>query len=163
MYITDKVTIREATLKDIPMLLQFEQGVIQTERVFDTTLKAQATYYDMEAMIAAPHIRLVVAESNTVVIASGYARIKDAEQYLKHTQYAYLGFMYVVPEYRGQGINKTIINDLKAWIKAKGLDEIWLEVYVDNAPAIKAYEKIGFSKHLYTMRTSLKDEDVAAD
>ena len=163
MGITDKVTIREATVKDIPMLLQFEQGVIETERVFDTTLKEQATYYDLEAMIAAPHIRLVVAEINTTVIASGYARIQDARHSLKHNQYAYLGFMYVVPEYRGHGINKKIINDLKAWIKTKGLDEIWLEVYVDNAPAIKAYEKIGFSKHLYTMRTSLKDEDAATD
>jgi hypothetical protein len=46
------VEIREATLKDIPILLQFEQGVISAERPFDSTLgKGEIHYYDLEMMI----------------------------------------------------------------------------------------------------------------
>ena len=77
-----KVTIREATLKDLPILLQFEQGVIAAERPFDHTLKNPANYYDLKMMIAASHIRLIVAEVDKVIVASGYARIESAKHYL---------------------------------------------------------------------------------
>jgi GNAT superfamily N-acetyltransferase len=53
-------------------------------------------------------------------IDAGYARIEQAKPYLKHTAYAYLGFMYVLPAYRGKGINKnncagfgTVVNNTK--------------------------------------------------
>ncbi len=74
-------------------------------------------YYDIEAMITASHIALVVAELNGEMVASGYARIENAQPYLRHKQYAYLGFMYVVPEHRGKGINQKIVDALKRWTK----------------------------------------------
>lgn len=53
-------------------------------------------------MITAPHIELLVAETDRELIASGYARIERAKPYLPHTRHAYLGFMYVAPEHRGR-------------------------------------------------------------
>ena len=35
----DQLKIRVATIKDLPLLLEFEQGVITAERPFDPTLK----------------------------------------------------------------------------------------------------------------------------
>jgi GNAT superfamily N-acetyltransferase len=66
--------------------------------------------------------------------------------------------MYVLPEYRGKGINKKIIEHLKNWASLQNIKELRLEVYYKNIPAIKAYEKIGFSKHMLEMRLNL-DED----
>jgi GNAT superfamily N-acetyltransferase len=56
---------------------------------------------------------VVVAEAGNKIIASGYARIDRSRPFLRHSSHAYLGFMYVLPEYRGQGINKRIIDALK--------------------------------------------------
>ena len=154
---TEPITLRKATLNDLPTLLQFEQGVINTERAFDPTLKAGHTnYYDITAMIQAAHIKLLVAEQGDEIIASGYARIEDAKPYLQHTQYAYLGFMYVVPQHRGRGVNRLIIEALQQWAKKKGITETRLEVYDLNEPAIKAYEKVGFAKYMVTMRMGLE-------
>lgn len=60
--------------------------------------------------------------------------------------------MYTKPEYRGKGLNAKIIAYLKKWAFERGLDEIRLTVYQTNAPAIRAYEKMGFEKHLIEMR-----------
>ena len=147
------ITIRKAHPNDLEKLLEFEQGIITAERPFDPTLKAEKThYYDIEKMIAAPHIEVLVAEIDSELIGSGYARIETAKPYLKHQDYAYLGFMYTAANHRGKGVNAKIIEALKNWCNLQDVFEIRLDVYNDNASAIKAYEKAGFKKHLINMR-----------
>jgi ribosomal protein S18 acetylase RimI-like enzyme len=152
----ENITTRPATIADMETLLQFEQGVIIAERPFDQTLKeGPINYYNLPELITASHCHLVVAELNGELIGGGYARIETAKIYLKHPQHAYLGFMYVVPQHRGKGVNKLVMNALQTWAGEQGINEFRLEVYYENAPAIKAYEKIGFKKHMLTMRKSL--------
>ncbi|MBT8299024.1 MAG: GNAT family N-acetyltransferase [Maribacter sp.] len=149
----DKITIRAATLKDIGILLQFEQGVIHAERPFDVTLGADPiTYYDLRQLIRSEDASLVVAEIEGKIVGSGYALVKSARHYLNHKYYSYLGFMFTLPAYRGMGVNTKIIEKLKQWSYAKGLHEIRLTVYDENHKAIKAYEKVGFKKHIIEMR-----------
>jgi len=153
----DQIIIRKATIADLERLYQFEQGVIEAERPYDSTLKEKTHYYDLEEMINASHIELLVAEVEGKIIASGYARVEKAKHYLKHNTHAYLGFMYVLPEHRGKGINKIIIEALKKWTHSQNIAELRLDVYFDNISAIKAYEKIGFSKHMIEMRFNLEE------
>jgi GNAT superfamily N-acetyltransferase len=150
----DSLVIRKALPTDLDTLLGFEQGIIKTERPFDPTLKdGHIHYYDLAAMITATDVAVLVAElDNTTLIGSGYARIEAAKPYLKHPVYAYLGFMYVLPAYRGKGVNQKIIAGLIAWAHTRNITEIRLDVYDDNIQAIKAYEKAGFKKHLINMR-----------
>lgn len=150
---SDHFTIRNATLDDLPILLQFEQGIITSERPFDVTIKEDpVSYYDLKQMILDDDSCVIVAEMGGKVVSSGYAISKRARHYLDHEFYAYLGFMYTDPAYRGRGINALIVDALKKWSHGKGLKEIRLTVYNDNLPAIKAYEKVGFKKHIIEMR-----------
>lgn len=153
----EDIVIRAATTNDLDTLLQFEQGVIGTERPFDPTLKpGQTRYYDIEEMIRAPHVQLVVAEVAGKVVASGYARIEPAKSYLLHTHHCYLGFMYVLPAHRGRGINKMILEALRDWSLSKEISELRLDVYVSNRAAIAAYEKAGFKAHMMQMRCAAR-------
>jgi len=155
----EQINTRTATLADLGTLLEFEQGIIKTERPFDPTLKdGHINYYDIAAMIQAPYIEVIVAELNGEIIGSGYARIEDSKVYLKHPKHAYLGFMYVKPEHRGKGANKKVIAALQHWAIVQGITEFRLDVYNDNLSAVKAYEKIGFSKHLIEMRMELPED-----
>ena len=152
----EKIIIRKATIDDLETLRRFEQGVISAERSFDPTLrKDPVSYYDLEYMIHASHIYLVVAELNEQVVGSGYARIETSKHYLQHEQHAYLGFMYVEPEHRGKGVNKIVLEALKNWSLSKNINELVLEVYFNNIPAITAYEKAGFIKHIIEMRLGI--------
>ncbi len=146
------ITIRHATPADLPVLFRFEQGVISAERPFDPTLKKETHYYDLEEMINASHIQLVVAVLEDEVIGSGYARIENAKHYLRHKQHAYLGFMYTDPAHRGKGVNRMIIDALKQWSLSQNITEMRLDVYCKNEAAIRAYEKAGFTKHMVEMR-----------
>ena len=154
----ENLIIRKATPEDIETLRQFEQGVIAAERPFDPTLKKGKTYYyDIEELINSPSAELVVVESAQTIVACGYAKIKEAESYLEHRQYSYLGFLYVDPVHRGKGIIDKIISALKQWSISKNITEMRLEVYYNNASAIKAYEKAGFTSHMIEMRMDLTE------
>lgn len=145
--------VRSATPDDLEVLLAFEQEIIQFERSYDPTLAEDPiTYYDLSELITANDAEVVLVEFESKIIASGYAKIKQALPYLKHENYCYMGFMYTHPNYRGKGVNRIVIERLKKWSDSKGLNEIRLTVYNDNSGAIKAYEKIGFKKHLIEMR-----------
>jgi GNAT superfamily N-acetyltransferase len=94
-----------------------------------------------------------VAEIDGEPVAAGYARIKQSEKvYFNFDRFAYLGFMFVLPQHRGKGINQLIIDRLKEWVRQQGLTEMRLQVYADNEGAIRAYEKVGFNKHMIEMR-----------
>ena len=145
--------IREATVADLPTLLDFEQALIAYERPFAPNLKkGKISYYDLSAYIKAEDIRVVVAEIAGELVGSGYALIKENKAYKAPQYYVYLGFMYVIPEYRGQGINGQIMNDLINWGKAQGYTEFQLDVYAENESAIKAYAKAGLVPEILTMR-----------
>ena len=158
-----QVTIRKASLNDLEILLGFEQQIINAERLLDHTIKpGEVHFYDIAAMIAAPDVEIIVAEAGTQIIGSGFARVKNSEGYYKHQNHAYLGFMYVVPDYRGKGINKMILEHLMQWCRSQNITELKLEVYNDNPRAIKAYEKAGFKKHFISMRLGLDEIDNAS-
>ena len=151
-----QVLIRRATREDLPILLAFEQAIVEFERQFDPTLApADVRYYDLAGMIDAPLVELLVAETDHEVIGSGYARLEESKVYLKHRRHAYLGFMYVVPSRRGTGVNQQLIAALTRWVESQQVHELRLDVYHDNQAAVRAYEKAGFRRHLTEMRRGL--------
>ncbi|RYZ24119.1 MAG: GNAT family N-acetyltransferase [Chitinophagaceae bacterium] len=154
---TGKIRVRLATAADLETLRRFEQGVIAAERPFDPTLRPDPIqYYDLEAMLASDNVDLVVVEDvHGTLLGSGYARVEASRPFVLPAEYAYLGFMYVVPEARGRGINALILDKLKALARARGITELRLEVYAGNEPAIRAYTKAGFEEVLVWMRMPL--------
>jgi len=146
-------TVRIATKEDHPILLDFEQGIVEAERPFDETLKEGVIhYYNLIEYINSNLAEVFVAEHEGEIIASGFVRIEDEEEFRKHDRIAYLGFMYVKERYRGKAVNKKILDALLDWSKSKGIHEVLLEVYDGNEAAIRAYEKAGFKKRLIEMR-----------
>lgn len=152
----DNIKIRQAGENDLEVLIEFEQEIIKAERVFDNSLKDEETYYyNFRDLIASPKAKVLVAEIENEIVGSGYAAVREAEHYLKHAEYAYLGLMYVKPAYRGRGINQQILQVLKEWITGKNLTEIRLVVYDENILAKNAYQKAGFKAHVLEMRMEI--------
>jgi len=67
--------------------------------------------------------------------------------------------MFVPEKHRGNGYNKLIVDALLAWCKTKNINEIRLDVYNSNPSAIRAYEKVGFEKHMIHMRININNLD----
>lgn len=147
-----EILIRSATLSDLPTLLEFEQGVISAERPFALNLRpGNINYYDIQELIESDQAEVVVAESEQRLVASGYAKFQDSKPHIQPARYAYLGFMYVAPDRRGEKIVGKIIDSLMQWSKSHGVDAFELEVFAENASAVRAYEKLGFKANMVQM------------
>ena len=152
------IKLREAKIEDLSLLLEFERCLIEYEKKFTPNLKKNSfSYYNLRAYIENPDISVVVAEQKNEVIASGYALVKKNKAYKNPEYYVLLGFMYVIPEQRGAGVNKIIIDYLLNWGKSRGYSEFQLDVYAPNESAIRAYKKAGFTFETFTMRINTGD------
>ena len=152
-----EIKYREATLHDLDSLLALEQGVIEAERPFNSAIKAvDAHYYDIPDLIENPNSQLLIAECEQRIIATGYIQFRLSKPSLQHDQHGYLGFMFVAPEFRGQGINQTILDRLMQWGNSKGVSDFYLDVYSQNEAAIRAYEKAGFKPSMLEMKFKSK-------
>jgi len=150
--------IRQATLNDLEILLQFEQLLIDYERNLTSHIKdGDINYYDIESFIKNPDAVVIVAETNGEIIGSGYALIRSNKTYKIPDKYVYLGFMYVKEEHRGKGVNKRIMNELIEWGKKSGHHIFKLDVYSNNSSAINAYQKAGFKGEELNMILNLKE------
>ncbi len=150
---TPKINIREATVADLATILRFEQGVVKAERPFNSTLKSGTIhYYDMAAMIVSEQSLVLVAECSGALIGTGHATLRTSLDYLQHDRDAYLGLMYVEPDFRGQGVVQDIIETLLAWARSEGVVDFYLDVFAENEPAVRAYEKFGFERNLIEMK-----------
>ena len=153
---TKIISIRTATLNDLNILLEFEQGVIEAERPLDPFLSnGDLNYYNIPELISDKNTHLIVACFNNEIVGSGYIKINKSKDYHKNPLNGYIGFMFVKPSFRGQKISGLILESLKKWAKEKNLHELRLDVYHNNPSAIKSYERFGFSKSLVNMRIDI--------
>ncbi|MEM7431956.1 MAG: GNAT family N-acetyltransferase [Pseudomonadota bacterium] len=137
--------LREARPGDLPVLLEFEQGVIDEERPFNPAIRdAGVTYYDLPKLMSDPDSNLQVIEVDGRIVACGYVTIRTSKATFQHEKHAYLGFMYVDREFRGQGVNQQIVDALIEWGKRRDINDFYLDVYSGNQAAVRAYEKAGF-------------------
>lgn len=145
-------TIRIAALSDKGTLLEFEQALIEAERPHALMLKdGSICYYDLDHFIADKHTHLLLVDIEGRPVACGYVQIRDSQAHHNSKQHGYLGFMYVCPEWRGNGINKLLMQELQSWALTRGVHHFRLDVFITNQAAIRAYEKVGFQANMVEM------------
>jgi ribosomal protein S18 acetylase RimI-like enzyme len=153
---SDELLLRPATADDLPVLREFEQGVVQAERPLSLNLKPDPIrYYNLEHMLESGRYLLLVGEVDGAPVACGYARLDESAAHYVHGLNVYLGFMFVLPGFRGRGYNSRVMEALQRWGKEQGAGEARLDVYHLNESAIRSYEKAGFVSVLREMRKSL--------
>ena len=52
----------------------------------------------------------------------------------------------IAPAQRGHGVGQELMRVVLDVARERGLNEVWLEVLVQNEPAIRLYEKLGFER-----------------
>lgn len=80
---------------------------------------------------------VVVAYRNDVAVGCGAIK-KYSEQTVEIKR------MYVLPEFRGQGIAGVILSELEAWSSDLGFSESILETGKKQPEAIRLYQKSGY-------------------
>ncbi len=73
-------------------------------------------------------------------------------------RHAHIFLIYVVPEYRRQGIASALVKQAEIWAKNRGDRQIGLQVFMANQPALSLYNLMGFQPVSIWMIKSLKDD-----
>ncbi|MBN2386151.1 MAG: GNAT family N-acetyltransferase [Anaerolineales bacterium] len=83
-----------------------------------------------------PAKRLASLTINSRIVACGLGVLQDG----------YLGLFDIIvdPEYRRKGYGKQIVQDLLGWGKGAGAHTAYLNVMLDNTPALRLYDQLGF-------------------
>lgn len=84
----------------------------------------------------------------------GHGRYRTVEVAGERAGYAVYGFegdafhlmnLAILPEYRGRGLAKVLIDDFLAEARRLKAPDAWLEVAVDNEAALALYARYGFA------------------
>jgi ribosomal protein S18 acetylase RimI-like enzyme len=104
----------------------------------------------MRQLIASPNSATWIAEQDAKL--TGFAILEWAQQISGVV--AYIATIEVLPEFRGQGSGAELLRRLEGSANAERALAIWLHVDLENASAIRLYERLGYqnsgrAQHFY--------------
>ncbi|MHA6484247.1 GNAT family N-acetyltransferase [Paenibacillus sp. strain BS8-2] len=137
---------RSSIFDDIPSIVNLKY------KMFEETGMAQRLLPDFHTIVEEDYRELYLAktaqhfvvENNGRIIACAGAFIKDDApyRYLKLRSYGFIADVYVEPEFRRQGIARTLTNATLDWFTERNI-RLFRLVASDQARPI--YESIGFT------------------
>ena len=90
---------------------------------------------------------LIAAKGDTLM---GWILIGTSKDQFTEKIHGFIYELYVLEEFRGNGISKQLMETGIEHLKQDGYSEVRLRVYVGNQ-ALKQYEKLGFKNKAITM------------
>jgi GNAT superfamily N-acetyltransferase len=146
----EKFNLVSAGEKDIPMALHFRKKLFE-----DTGVPLSAFRDDLDSLLLEEYTRAYQRDemihffaydpnkTEQPVATAGILLKRDFPYYLfKPGFYGWVIDVYTQPEYRGAGLATKLLEQVKIWALAKGVQEIKLISASSNARRI--YEKLGF-------------------
>ena len=137
-------------LKVAGMWKEFMRYNGEFNRSFETNRKASEIFSrEMLEKLKEPESHLAVAESDGELIGFCYSYISQKPKYFKLEKFGFIGDLFVIPEYRRNGIGRALVNDAVDFFGKRKIKQIELLVAKKNENTIKFWESLGFN-HLLT-------------
>lgn len=134
------LSIRSATVADVPLILNFIRGLAEYEREPKAVLATEADLR-RDGFGPNPKFRCVIAEWNKQ--PAGFAFFFHNYSTWRGRPGLYLEDLFVLPEMRGKGIGKALLMHLAQIALAENCYGLVWQVLEWNQPAIKFYESLG--------------------
>lgn len=155
------LTIRDAHIKDSENVLPVWDEFIDYHRrittmdfeMVDGAREMWRKYF--ETHVRSRNRKALVAEQNGEIIGFLLGETRKRPPVFTTSREAYVDSIGVLESRRHQGIGTLMLEAFTAWAKEKGMSHIILLVAVENAPAIKCYEKYGYTTTILLQRKPL--------
>jgi ribosomal-protein-alanine N-acetyltransferase len=125
------ITFRDANAFDLPVFVSLDKELFPYS-------PWSTSQYKEEFSSPTRHFVVALDEQQRII---GYAGV-----FAPGATAADILTVGVVPEHRGKGIAKALMELITDWAKIQGSTAMMLEVKIDNADAIGLYESLGYSK-----------------
>jgi ribosomal protein S18 acetylase RimI-like enzyme len=104
-------------------------------------LKEEKAYSLFEGILNKGGYYLVYRNADHSI--GGWILLGENIDYFSEMKHGFIYDLYVLPQYRGKGISKDILNEGISKLKEQGYEEVRLNVYASNH-AKEIYKKLGF-------------------
>ena len=75
-------------------------------------------------------------------------------------RHAHIFLLYVMPEYRRQGIGSALMRHAEDWARARGDRQLGLQVFYNNQAALSLYHKLGYQTQSLWMVKPLRPQSL---
>lgn len=147
--------IRKAAYKDSDVLDSLFAKLIENEQIYDDNIKDNLTMkgFFSKRINEEENIILVVEDNDSIVgYIYGYIR---ADNKIKKELEAYIESLFIIKEYRNQGLATSLINKFIEEAKKLNTKYIFIENKKDNIVAKKLYDKLNFNNFIEHRRKEI--------
>jgi GNAT superfamily N-acetyltransferase len=157
------MAIREALLpQDELAILSFITGLQDHEAAFEPNRRRDADFAadhwrDAQHRCAEKHGTFLIAEDEGRALGWAFAYEAHSELFITEPErrHGFLAEIFVMPEARGKGLGRALIEGCEAWSRGRGHRLLTIGVLANNARAIRAYEGAGYAPYTATLRKYL--------
>ncbi len=140
--------IRPATPADIDLIVDFSHRLNREDPAFtgDFHFEEAAVRDALAQLLAEPslgQVRLICDADRPL----GYVVLTFGFSLESHGRDLLIDEIYLLPDYRGRGIGRQVINQLEAEARTLGITRLYLEVERPNQQAQAFYRRLGFEDH----------------
>ncbi|NEO97338.1 MAG: GNAT family N-acetyltransferase [Symploca sp. SIO2E9] len=82
----------------------------------------------------------------------------NAIDQVQGNRHAHIFLLYVMPEYRRQGIGSALMRHAEEWARARGDRQLGLQVFQNNQPALNLYHQLGYQTQSLWMVKNLSPQ-----
>lgn len=132
--------IRKAEIQDVHILTELALMLWPRHT-------AEEMQEDMAAISAQSDAAFFVAYDGESAI--GFAQCQLRHDYVEGTDSSPVGYLegiYVIDEYRNQGIARELLTACESWAKAKGCAEFASDCELDNTQSLQFHLNVGFEE-----------------
>ena len=129
--------VRRCELEDLQAVVEINMS----------TLPEHYSDYFFESILKELPEAFIITELDSVIVGYIMCKLEFGFSNFRKLGFVKKGHVVsvaVVPEHRGKGLGKALMQEAMSGMAAKKCDEIYLEVRVSNESAVKLYEHLGF-------------------
>ncbi|HEM3701920.1 TPA: GNAT family N-acetyltransferase [Streptococcus suis] len=150
------MTIRKANQSDIPVLINLLQDILQVHHqarpdIFRSSGQ-KFSKEDLKALLDNPDKPIFVYEVDGQVVGHLFCELKTATgDVLEPVKTLFIDDLCVASSARGQKIGEQLYDFALSYAKEQGCHNLTLNVWADNAGAVRFYERLGMKPQMFRM------------
>lgn len=154
------ITIEEAQVGDVPDVLRIWVQMMAEHESFDPRIRmapgsegAYRAHLNYHVSQPDSRVSIAVAREDGARKVVGFCLViinRNLPMFLP-PHYGYLSDLAVAPTHRRRGAGRALVEDVKRWLKSKGVETIQLQAYVRNSRATAFWEALDFQPYYRRM------------
>ena len=155
-----RVEIRAATVKDIERILPLWDALAALHGDLDPALTVERgalrDYAEFLGLaLGQPDTCVMLGVSDARVVSFALGRIQVLPLRFQEQRRGWIQDVYTVPERRGEGIGRRVVEGLLQWFARHRVSLVELTVATRNPDAVGFWEHLGFGTYMYRMKRTV--------